>query len=123
MQMRRVTPEKIEEMITFHGEVFPDNPNRMFRESRFRESRFRESRFIDAPRPERDVDVVIVGGGAGGLTAAYRLRDRNILLLEALPELGGNSMYCEREGMPVSLGGQYIGMPGTWADSAWELCR
>jgi len=110
--MRRVSPDKIEGMITFHGESFPDNPNKMFREGKFTET----------PPPERDVEVVIIGGGAGGLTAAYRLKDRNILLLEALPEIGGNSMYCEWEGMPFSLGGQYIGMPGTWADSAWELC-
>jgi oxygen-dependent protoporphyrinogen oxidase len=110
---RDVPPEKLEDMLTFHGEVFPDNPNRMFREGRLTQS----------PEPEREVDVVIVGGGAGGLTAAYRLRDRNILLLEALPELGGNSMYHEWEGMPFSLGGQYIGTPGTWADSVWELCR
>ncbi len=111
--MRRIQPEKIEDKIIFHGEVFPDNPNRMFE----------RDAFPPPPEPERDVDVVIVGGGAGGLTAAYRLRDRNILLLEALPELGGNSMYCEWEGMPFSLGGQYIGVPGTWADSAWDLCR
>jgi hypothetical protein len=112
-EMRRVSPEDVAHKITFHGEVFPDNPNRMFR----------EGRFPVPPAPERTLDAVIIGGGAGGLTAAYRLKERNILLLEALPELGGNSMYCEWEGIPFSLGGQYIGMPGTWADSVWDLCR
>jgi protoporphyrinogen oxidase len=108
-----VPPERIEPILTFHGETFPDNPNRMFREGRFSE----------APEPDREVEVVIVGGGAGGLTAAYRLKDRKILLLEALPRLGGNSMYFEWERMPFSLGGQYIGTPGTWADSVWDLCH
>src|SRR3972149_6064498 len=75
-----------------------------------------------AGEPDREEELEIAGGGAGGLAAAYRLRDRDLLLLEALPRLGGNSMYFEWEGMPFSLGGQYIGTPGTWADPVWELC-
>src|SRR3954447_7172173 len=34
-------------------------------------------------------DVVIVGGGIAGLSAAWRLRHRNVLLLEAGDRLGG----------------------------------
>src|SRR3972149_12125284 len=33
--VRQVPPERIEPILTFHGEIFPDNPNRMFREGRF----------------------------------------------------------------------------------------
>jgi oxygen-dependent protoporphyrinogen oxidase len=38
---------------------------------------------------ERTRDVVIVGGGIAGLAAAWRLRDRDMLLLEAGDRLGG----------------------------------
>ena len=34
-------------------------------------------------------DVVIVGGGIAGLSAAWRLRHRDVLLLEAGDRLGG----------------------------------
>jgi oxygen-dependent protoporphyrinogen oxidase len=40
-------------------------------------------------RVERTREVVIVGGGIAGLAAAWRLRDRDVLLLEAGDRLGG----------------------------------
>lgn len=35
------------------------------------------------------LDAVIVGGGAAGMSAAWRMRDKNILLLESSERLGG----------------------------------
>src|SRR3989304_2970800 len=36
-------------------------------------------------------DVLVIGGGIAGLTVAYRLRDRRVLLLEREAEPGGVS--------------------------------
>jgi oxygen-dependent protoporphyrinogen oxidase len=38
---------------------------------------------------EETHEVVVVGGGIAGLAAAWRLRDRDVLLLEAGDRLGG----------------------------------
>jgi protoporphyrinogen oxidase len=43
---------------------------------------------VCASGPERR-DVVVVGGGIAGLSAAWRLRHRDVLLLEAGDRLGG----------------------------------
>lgn len=107
-----VSPDAVADKIVFHGEIFPSNTKRMFLGGRFH----------GAPEPERELDLVIVGGGAAGLTAAYRSMGRDFLLLEALPELGGNCMYAEWEGVPYSLGGQFVGPPGTDADPVHALC-
>ena len=52
------------------------------------------------------VDVAIVGGGAAGIAAARRLADRqrSVLLIEALPQLGGRARTVTIQGMPLDLG-------------------
>jgi oxygen-dependent protoporphyrinogen oxidase len=47
--------------------------------------------------PGRDVDVVVVGAGLAGLTAAWRLRDLDVLVLEASDRAGGR-IKSERRG-------------------------
>jgi monoamine oxidase len=52
------------------------------------------------------VDVAIVGGGAAGIAAARRLTDsgRSVLLIEALPQLGGRARTAIIQDMPLDLG-------------------
>lgn len=52
------------------------------------------------------VDVAIVGGGAAGIAAARRLTDlgRAVMIIEALPQLGGRARTTLLQGMPLDLG-------------------
>jgi monoamine oxidase len=52
------------------------------------------------------VDVAIVGAGAAGIAAARRLTElrRSVLLIEALPRLGGRARTMVVQGMPLDLG-------------------
>jgi monoamine oxidase len=56
--------------------------------------------------PRGLVDVAIVGGGAAGIAAACRLLaiGRSVLLIEALPRIGGRAHTVELEGMRLDLG-------------------
>ncbi|MCD2317316.1 FAD-dependent oxidoreductase [Sphingomonas sp. IC-11] len=53
-----------------------------------------------------EVDVVIVGGGAAGIAAGRWLTDagRSVLIIEALPRLGGRAHTVLLGGYPVDLG-------------------
>jgi monoamine oxidase len=75
-----VSPEKSVETAGEHNEICHE---------------VRDGRHFDHPPVSARHDVVIVGGGVSGLTAAYLLRDRDFLILEKEPHWGGNA-YLER---------------------------
>ncbi|MFE5706845.1 flavin monoamine oxidase family protein [Rhodococcus koreensis] len=65
-----------------------------------------------APPPMTETyDVVVVGAGSAGVSAAYQLRDRNVLLLEAGEHLGARSHHEEFEGYRITVGAE------DWADA------
>jgi len=58
-------------------------------------------------------DAVVVGAGIGGLAAAWHLRDRNILVLEASDRIGGRIRSELRGPYWLNLGAHVFGGPGT----------
>lgn len=53
-----------------------------------------------------EIDVAIVGGGAAGIAATRHLvaRGRSVLIVEALPRLGGRAHTVQVQGMPLDFG-------------------
>ncbi len=66
------------------------------------------SSFFTRPPASSRHDVVIVGGGVSGLTAAYRLQHRDFLLLEKEPHWGGNAYAMEYEGSTYATGSAFL---------------
>jgi pseudooxynicotine dehydrogenase len=68
-----------------------------------------------------DYDVIVIGGGFGGVTAARDSQKNGLktLLLEARNRLGGRTFTTEFEGHPVELGGTWIhnSQPFVWAEA------
>ena len=61
-------------------------------------------------------EAVIVGAGIAGLTAAWALRDRKILLLEAADRVGGRLRSEPRGPYWLNLGAHLFGGRGTLMD-------
>jgi len=70
--------------------------------------------------PNCDYDVVVIGGGFAGVTAARDSRENGYktLLLEARNRLGGRTFSSEFEGHQIELGGTWIHwtQPFVWAE-------
>lgn len=81
---------------------------------------------IPAPASEEKAAVAVVGGGIGGLSAAWALdnaglRDYRVLDLE--PQAGGNSRWAEGPVSPHPWGAHYIPLPGPSARLVSTLLR
>jgi oxygen-dependent protoporphyrinogen oxidase len=68
----------------------------------------RDGKVFTRPPVSARHDVIIVGGGVSGLTAAYRLRQRDFLLLEKEPHWGGNAYLMEYQGTPYATGSAFL---------------
>jgi protoporphyrinogen oxidase len=69
----------------------------------------RDGKIFTRPAVSARHDVVIVGGGVSGLTAAYLLRGRDFLLLEKEPHWGGNAYLMEYQGNAYATGSAFLG--------------
>lgn len=69
-----------------------------------------------APAVER-FEVVVVGGGIAGLTAAWRLRHRRVLLLEADDRVGGRMRSEPHGDYWLNYGAHLLPAPGSLVDS------
>jgi monoamine oxidase len=69
-----------------------------------------------------DVDVLVLGAGFAGLTAARELTQRglSVRILEARDRIGGRTWYAERLGRGLELGGTWVHwtQPYVWAELA-----
>jgi protoporphyrinogen oxidase len=69
----------------------------------------RDGKIFARPPVSARHDVVIVGGGVSGMTAAYLSRTRDFLLLEKEPHWGGNAYLMDYQGNAYATGSAFLG--------------
>src|ERR687886_3006478 len=67
-------------------------------------------------------DVVVIGGGIAGLAAAWRLRHRDVLLLEAGDRLGGRIRSDHCGSYWLNYGAHLFPGPGSLVDRIAREC-
>jgi protoporphyrinogen oxidase len=67
-------------------------------------------------------DVVVIGGGLSGLSAAWRLDGRTVLLLDQNRRVGGNAGLESRDGLRFATAGTCLQLPVPGSDTA-EILR
>ena len=67
----------------------------------------RDGHTFGKPPVSKHYDVVIVGGGVSGLSAAYFLRQHDFLLLEKEPHWGGNATLGDYQGQAFCSGSAF----------------
>ncbi|MBV9572893.1 MAG: FAD-dependent oxidoreductase [Acidobacteriales bacterium] len=68
----------------------------------------RDGKHFKIPPVAARHDVVIVGGGVSGLSAAYFLKDYDFLLLEKEPHFGGNAYLMDYRGVSYGTGSAFL---------------
>jgi oxygen-dependent protoporphyrinogen oxidase len=75
---------------------------------------------VQAAEPTAPRDAIVVGAGIAGLAAAWRLRDRDILVLETADRVGGRVRSEPRGPYWLNLGAHVWSGPGS---ATWSLAE